>query len=239
MANKKVEPGAKFERLEVVAFVRRHRKHSIWSVKCTCGAVREVTASNLVTGGTRSCGCLTKEWARKLGRLPKPIKHGMNRTPEQRVWIDMRSRCRNTKLKNYKDYGGRGIRVCDAWDDPKTGFARFISDMGHRPSDAYSIERNNNDGPYSPDNCCWALLEQQVKNKRPKSSKHMWTAGERTMSAKAWSRELSIPYHTLMARFNKGWTHRQVLGLDPPPPRKSLMRVGSRRWRLANPDVAA
>jgi hypothetical protein len=91
--------------------------------------------------------------------------HGLSRTPEFRVWTNMKTRCYNRKAINYERYGGRGITICDRWRDD---FAAFYADMGPRPSPSHSIDRRNNDLGYSPDNCCWATSAAQGLNRRPR-----------------------------------------------------------------------
>lgn len=98
--------------------------------------------------------------------IDKRFKHGLvprhNKPPEFNVWCKMRGRCSNPKDPAYKNYGGRGITVCERW----LAFDRFLADMGRRPSPAHTIERVNNDRGYSPDNCIWATRDVQAKNKR-------------------------------------------------------------------------
>lgn len=88
--------------------------------------------------------------------------HGQSRTPEFRAWWDMRQRCLNPNVASYANYGGRGIRVCDRWND----FSAFRADMGCRPSPAHSLDRIDNDGNYEPGNCRWATRSEQQRNKR-------------------------------------------------------------------------
>lgn len=89
-------------------------------------------------------------------------RHGMTDSPEHKAWRQIHTRCNNPKTPNFKDYGGRGIVVCSAW----AVFETFLRDMGRRPSPAHSIERKNNNGPYSKDNCCWEIRTKQNQNTR-------------------------------------------------------------------------
>jgi hypothetical protein len=132
-----------------------------WVMKCDCGAVKTVRASCVKTSGTVSCGCYART---NLGR--RAYKHGGKlagkHTPEYLVWVGIKTRCLNPNDPGYKNYGGRGIRVCDLWKDD---FGAFLRDMGPRPR-GLSIGRVDNDGHYEPGNCRWETAEQQARNKR-------------------------------------------------------------------------
>lgn len=138
-----------------------------WRVRCDCGNVRTISHSALVRG--RGCGCVHRQRAKEAN-----TKHGFaygqryGRRPERtyRIWQNMLNRCRNQKLPCWKNYGGRGIVVCERWQD----FANFIADMGECPP-GLSIDRINNDGNYEPSNCRWATRKQQSLNQRPRKSR--------------------------------------------------------------------
>ena len=120
----------------------------------------------------------------------------------------MRQRCENPKVRCWRYYGGRGITICPRWQD----FATFLADMGPRPSDAHSIERKDNDGPYSPDNCCWATRSQQALNKGGKRPAFFITHAGETLHIYAWATRTGIPWRTIYGRLRqKGWTVERAL----------------------------
>lgn len=110
----------------------------------------------------------------RLGKAKEYELHGMHKKPEYRIWKGMKKRCNNTNEKQYKDYGGRGITVCERW---KNSFLNFYEDMGERPSDKHSLERSNNDKGYSPSNCKWATSVEQNNNRRKRMDNTSGTTG--------------------------------------------------------------
>ncbi len=186
--------GQKFHRLTVVSFARiRPRGGAVWNCICECGAQTTATVSDLRSGHTKSCGCLSAERMRAMRTT-----HGRSDTPEYNIWQGMLSRCYNPHSKIYRHYGGRGIKVCERWH---TSFEKFFADMGKRPSRRHSVERINNNADYSPQNCQWATRVKQANNTR---QNHYATYLGKTQSIADWARELNIPYHRLRARILRG-----------------------------------
>jgi hypothetical protein len=125
-------------------------------------------------------------------------------TPEYVVWMKMFDRCRNPRVHNYHRYGGRGITVCERWSN----YPAFLEDMGRRPSNLHRIERINNDGHYTPENCRWATRSEQARNRR---SNHRLTFNGRTLTMIEWSEELGLPLFTLCRRIYQGWSVERAL----------------------------
>ena len=133
-------------------------------------------------------------------------RHGMADTPIYKIWVDMRQRCCNSNRHNFKHYGGRGISVCERWQV----FENFYEDMKDRPSARHSLERKNNDGPYSPDNCVWATVEVQRNNMR--SNRWIEIDGRR-LTIGAWAKERGIDERLIRIRIKRGVSERDAVML--------------------------
>jgi hypothetical protein len=161
-----IPPGQRFGRLVVIGqdlAVPRRKHQRAWALRCDCGAYRSVPTNRLISGKTRSCGCLRREVT--TARL---TSHGHarkgNQTAEYRAWCGIMDRCLNPTNKGYPYYGGRGITVDPRWLD----FSTFLADLGPRPSPAYSVDRVDNALGYAPGNVRWATRGEQAQNRRPR-----------------------------------------------------------------------
>lgn len=178
-------------------------RQSRWICECDCGQDTQVYGHHLRTGNVRSCGC-----NRLAAMALANSTHGLTQSRTYHSWNMMKQRCRNPKAKDYKKYGGRGITVCDRWST----FTNFLADMGLRPDDA-TLDRIDNDGSYTPDNCRWATgIEQQAN----RAVTQMLSFDCETKPLSEWARDADLPYKTVYMRLTRyGWTPAQALGREP------------------------
>ena len=206
-------PGSVYGYLTVLDRAPEQIKRNLhWYCECVCGRVKRFVGTDLRNGKAVSCGCSGKGHAR--GGVQR--HHGLSRVAvsEYRIWMGMRRRCTPGNRTQGPMYADRGIVVDPRWDD----FAQFYADMGPRPGKGYSIDRIDNDGPYSPENCRWATQGEQSRNTRRNIPV---TYQGRTMVATDWAQELGLRPHTIIWRLSRGWSVERALTTRPLAPLKN------------------
>ena len=172
------------------------RPTAYWLCRCTCGREKSVAGGSLRRGdstGCKSCGSRT---------------HGMRRSTEYMIWAAMKARCQNPRHVAYPNYGGRGISVCERWQN---SFETFIAEMGQIPFVGATIDRIDNSLGYSPDNCRWSTRLQQNRNSR---HNHLLTFSGKTQCLAAWAEECGIPQDRLRNRLSAGWSIESALSIE-------------------------
>lgn len=179
------------------------RRRCLWDCVCNCGVILRMRGDHLMSGNTKSCGCATKALASAANQV-HGLSRGAGRRAEYRIWRGMRDRCLNPNTPAYPNYGGRGITVCERWNDA----AAFYADMGPRPSPKHTLERLNNEIGYSPENCKWATRKEQSNNTR--QNRILTFNGEiRTLTQ--WAESLGVCVGTIHARIRYGWSVERAL----------------------------
>lgn len=174
--------------------------------RCICGNTTIVTGSNLRSGNSRSCGC------QGIG----VEHHKESKTKLYRIWAGIIARTEIHSATGYEIYGGRGIRVCNEWRSSFVAFRDWAYSNGYE--DGLTIERMNNDGPYSPDNCRWATIKEQANNKR----NTVWiTSNGETRNVQEWAKILDVRPGTIRERIIRGWSEDDAINR---PFRKSPKR---------------
>ena len=151
--------GQKFGRLTVIRRSETVNKHTMWLCVCDCGNEIIADAYNIKTGHTSSCGCIQRERTAEAN-----CTHGMRKTRLYRIWGCMKNRCYQKSYHGFKHYGGRGITVCDEWRNSFEAFYEWAMANGY--AEHLTIDRIDVNGNYCPDNCKWATMADQNKNKR-------------------------------------------------------------------------
>lgn len=192
--------GKRYGRLLILSVSYDGKKQHATCV-CECGNDTTARLDHIVSGRTMSCGCYLSE-----ASSARATRHAKTKTKEYIAWRNMKSRCINEKDKHYADYGGRGITVCEEW---LFSFDAFLADMGEAPSKFHSLERVLVNKSYSKDNCVWATVTEQARNKR---NSHMVTAFGQTKNINEWADLTGMPVARIRARLRKlNWTPEKAL----------------------------
>lgn len=155
-----IEVGSYFNSLFVESGPYKNKKNSYYICLCACGNKTTAKPIQPINKTKKSCGCYRKKYMSL-----KMKTHGLSNTKEFTAWSSMKDRCYLKTTKSYKNYGGRGITVCDRWIN---SFENFFQDLGMAPTGKHSLDRINVNGNYEPENCRWATWSEQAKNKRPR-----------------------------------------------------------------------
>lgn len=201
--------GFKSHRLTVVRLIAPaspERRVALWECLCACGKTSVVQRGNIITGHTKSCGCLSIETV-----IARSTTHGegprKGQTKEHIVWGSMKDRCMNPKNPKFARYGAVGITVCERWAG-EFGYQNFLADMGRCPPTKRSIDRIDGTKGYYKENCRWADDFDQANNQ--KTNRKLTYAGK-TMGLCQWSREAGIKAGTLWRRLMAGWSVERAL----------------------------
>ncbi len=203
--------GDVFGRWTVVTAAIKNNDRWSSECKCECGNIGVVRHEKLLSGKSKSCGCWRDENLTTHGATKRSVRKDSH---EYWIWNMIIQRCTNPKVKNWMDYGGRGITVCDRW----LVYENFIADMGKRPTPGHSIERKDNDAGYSLDNCRWATKPEQAKNKR--NNRFIELFGRRQHLAE-WAREYGVDHTLIISRLSRGWSDIDAV---TKPPRTIIRR---------------
>jgi hypothetical protein len=200
--------GLKFSRLTVMKRIGYAKDgHITWSCLCECGKEIIVPGNSLRSGNTKSCGCLYKEKIKNGLNL----KHGLARNKKSKIyktWQDMKSRCFNKNNKDYKNYGERGITVCERWLNKKTGFENFLEDIGEIPK-GLTLDRIDNNGNYDFNN--WKLSSRKEQRRNQRWNRPI-TFNNKTQFLIDWAKEYNINPNTLWIRlYRLGWSIEKAL----------------------------
>lgn len=195
--------GRKFGRLTVMRRARHRSPKPYWHCQCECGKSKVINGTSMRRGLTRSCGCLQREIARDS--RARGAKHGLYRHPLYNVFMKIKDRCENQRAQAFHRYGGRGIRCLFSNAEE---FIAWGMASGYRTG--LTVDRKDNDGHYSADNCRLATYSMQARNR---NDNRILTVGGESRCVKDWSEITRINYATIYSRLRRGVTPEKALGL--------------------------
>lgn len=202
MSKKNDYVGRVFERLSVIKDGGRDKRSNVlWLCSCICGGNTLAHAYDLRKGKIKSCGCYNRD--KRANKTHGFASSGKRRSKVYSLWSSMVQRCTNPKDKNWYNYGGRGITICESW----TRFEGFLADMGDKP-EGLTLDRRDNNAGYDKNNCRWVTQMEQSKNTRS----NVWvTIGDKTQILADWIRELHSSGAAVHYIMKKGLTHEEAI----------------------------
>ena len=194
-----IKTGDRYGRLTIVSEAPKSERQYKWKreflCKCDCGNYRRVRLENLVSGHTKSCGCYIRDFNKD-----NKIKHGHYGSRLYKIWQGIKKRCLQRNSKDYRDYGGRGIKICDEWMEFEP-FYEWAINNGYQQD--LTIERIDVNGNYEPSNCTWIPKKEQGRNTR--RTKIICYKGEQK-TLREWAVCLGLTYNVLQLRLSRGWS---------------------------------
>lgn len=183
---------------------------------CECGTEKIIVGTSLRRGLSRSCGCQTIQWGNQSRKT-----HGLARHRLVGTWRSMKQRCYNPNHDAYARYGGRGIKVCERWH----ALENFVADNEALAKPGLTLDRRDNDGDYTPDNCRWITPKEQGRNR---SVNRLITVDGRTQCVAAWAEEYGVRPNLILERLERNWPEDEAV-TTPPTPKQLLRKVGQER----------
>lgn len=217
--------GMRYGRLLVLGEGERNKQNiRRWSCRCDCGKIKNLKTFDLINGNVVSCGCYSREKFTLMTTRHGGASGG-KRTSEYQAWINAKKRCYYPKNKEFKNYGGRGIKMSSDW---LNDYSKFISDMGQKPTSKHSLERIDVDGDYFKENCRWATMSEQNLNKR---TNRIVSFDAKSQHLCLWAKEMKIKKSTLGSRIKAGWSYEKILSQPVRKRRSEAFKLFMRGYR--------
>ena len=189
--------GQKFGRLTVIGVdTTKETRKTYWLCQCDCGKISSHRSDGLLSGRIKSCGCYKSE--QDAINVSKNHKHKQSGTRLYRIWQGMKERCHNENSPNFKNWGARGIKVCDEWKNSFEAFYQWATETGY--NDNLTIDRIDNNVGYNPQNCKWSTAKEQSRNRR---SNIDITIGNTTKTLTEWCEIFNLSYGTVNSRYHR------------------------------------
>jgi len=230
MPNRLELTSQKFGRLTVLKFAYMKKGKSYWNCFCKCGNEKIISSNCLKNGHTKSCGCLNIDNITERNKI-----HSLSKTRFYHIWCGIKERCLNKNKKAYKNYGERGIKICDGWlnfinfrDDMYESYLEHIKNFGTKHT---TIDRKDNEGNYEKNNCKWSTRTEQAINKR---NNIFLTHNDITLTLTEWARKLNLNKNTLRSRLlESNWSTEKALTTPTIKPAKQLLTFNGQTMELA------